>query len=233
MQTLSASLSDKLEAIRQCRYFAGLEGTILQELAHGVSLARFERGEMIFWQDDPCQGLYIIHQGSVKLFKLSPQGREFIVTILFEGETFNEVPVFDEGTNPVNAAALEDSLIWVIKPGIIRQAMVKYPAMCKMVILNLSKNLRKLVGIIEELSFYQVTHRLARLLRQAPQEQLSGEAPNRLTQEQMAARLGTVREVVARSLKELERSGAIKVSRRQIEILDAAILRQWAQDTAE
>jgi CRP/FNR family transcriptional regulator len=121
----------------------------------------------------------------------------------------------------------------VIEPEIIRNAMLKYPSMCAVIILNLSKNLRKLVGIIEELSFYQVTNRLARLLSQAPQEQLSGDAGARLTQDQMAARLGTVREVVARGLKELERCGAIKVDRRQIRILDQDILQQWVQGPVE
>ena len=71
-----------------------------------------------------------------------------------------------------------------------------------------------LVNKVEELSFYQVTNRLARLISQLPEEQLTGQTASRLTQDQMAARLGTVREVVARSLRELQRSGAIQVRRR-------------------
>ena len=81
----------------------------------------------------------------------------------------------------------------------------------------------------EVLSFLQVAHRMARLLCQMTPEQLSGEAGTRLRRDQLAARLGTVREVAARALRELERSGAIKVDRRGIRILDGEILRQWAQ----
>jgi len=78
------------------------------------------------------------------------------------------------------------------------------------------------------MAFFQVTHRLARLISELPPEELSGEAAH-WTQEQMAARLGTVREVVARSLKELERSGAIRLDKRRIRVSDPDVLAQWAQ----
>ena len=82
-------------------------------------------------------------------------------------------------------------------------------------------------GTVEELSFYQVTKRLARLINKLPAEQLQGSKDDRLTQDDLAARLGTVREVVARSLKELERSGAIDVNRGQIKIVNDDRLVEW------
>jgi CRP/FNR family transcriptional regulator len=93
--------------------------------------------------------------------------------------------------------------------------------------MNLTQNLRMLVDKVEELSFYQVTNRLARLISQLPEAQLVGETSQRITQDQMAARLGTVREVVARSLRELERSGAILVDRRRIRVIDQELLADW------
>ncbi len=92
---------------------------------------------------------------------------------------------------------------------------------------NLCVNLRMLLGTVEELSFYQVTNRLARLINKLPAEQLQGSKDGRLTQDDLAARLGTVREVVARSLKELERSGAIDVNRGQIKIVNDERLVEW------
>lgn len=229
MQNIPVTADEKLQALRKCVYFSNLEEVILVGLLPGVNLVRFDKGEVLFWQEEPCKGLYILKQGQIKLFKISTQGREFIVSTLEEGSTFSEVPVFDHGLNPVNAAALEESLIWIIDPEILRSAMYKYPSMCQSVVLNLSQNLRKMIGLIEALSFLQVTHRMARLLCQMTPEQLGGEAGTRLTRDQLAARLGTVREVAARALRELERSGAIKVNRRDIRILDEEILRQWAQ----
>jgi CRP/FNR family transcriptional regulator len=194
-----------------------------------MRLCRFERGEIVFWEADECAGLHMIRTGSVKLFKVSPHGRELVVKVLEESATFNEVPVFDNGTNPINVAALEDCEIWIIEAGLLQDCLYRYPEMAQSVILNLSQNLRNLLKIVEELSFFQVTNRMARLISQLPSEQLVGEREDRLTQDELAARLGTVREVVARALRELERSGAIQVQRRQI-AWQMKILREWAQD---
>ena len=229
MQTILTDLPDKLRALHDCPYFTGVEEGILTELAEGLRLIRYERGEVVFWQGEPCPGLQIIENGMVKLFKVSPQGRELIVNIFKEKATFAEVPVFDGGLTPVNVAALEESDIWQVDAVVIRRLMQKHPELNRQVMLNLAKNLRMMVGIIEEVSFYQVTHRLARLLIQMTPEQLSGTDSARLTQDQLAARLGTVREVVARSLRDLERSGAIRVERRQIQVLDERVLKQWAE----
>ena len=229
MQTILTDLPDKLRALHDCPYFTGVEEGILTELAEGLRLIRYERGEVVFWQGEPCPGLQIIENGMVKLFKVSPQGRELIVNIFKEKATFAEVPVFDGGLTPVNVAALEESDIWQVDAVVIRRLMQKHPELNRQVMLNLAKNLRMMVGIIEEVSFYQVTHRLARLLIQMTPEQLAGTDSARLTQDQLAARLGTVREVVARSLRDLERSGAIRVERRQIQVLDERVLKQWAE----
>jgi CRP-like cAMP-binding protein len=227
MQNITVSLEEKLAALHENSYFSTLNDKVLKSLAQGTNLRLFERGETICWQGDACTALYIIRQGSVKLFKLSPKGRELIIRVFDEGATFNEVPIFDYEPNPVNVAALEDSYVWAIDAEVIRAGILQHPEMAQAVILNLTRNLRMLVGTVEELSFYQVTNRLARLISRLPAEQLEEQ---RITQDQLAARLGTVREVVARSLRDLERSGAIRVERRQIRVVDEHLLRDWAQE---
>lgn len=229
MRTIVTGLPEKKQALRNCSYFTGLGDDILNEFVPGLHLIRYGRGEVIFWQDEPCPGLQIIERGMVKLFKLSPQGRELIVNIFREGATFAEVPVFDGEKTPVNAAALDESDIWQLDTDLIRSLMKKHPEMSEMMMLNLAKNLRMMVGMIEEVSFYQVTQRLARLLSQLSPDELGGSDRTRLSQDQLAARLGTVREVVARALRELERSGAIRVDRRQIRIVDAQVLQEWIE----
>jgi CRP/FNR family cyclic AMP-dependent transcriptional regulator len=192
-------------------------------------LVQYDPGEVIFWQSEECQGLYILEIGKVKLYKLSSMGRELIIRILEPGASFNEVPVFDHGGNEVNVATMEESEIWLIDKTILQQMTHQSTELAQAVITNLTRNLRTLVGLVEEVSFYQVTNRLARLLVQLPEEQLSGAQAQRLTQDIMAARLGTVREVVARSLRDLDRCGAIRVRRGKIYILDMALLNELAQ----
>jgi CRP/FNR family transcriptional regulator len=102
---------------------------------------------------------------------------------------------------------------------------MQHPAFAQKALVNFGKMLRGMVRMVSEMAFYQVTHRLARLIdAELPQDKSA-----HWTQEQLAARLGTVREVVARSLKEMERSGAIKMEDRRIHIVDREIFEQWIQ----
>ncbi|MCK4725249.1 MAG: Crp/Fnr family transcriptional regulator, partial [Anaerolineales bacterium] len=208
-------------------YFSDLSPQILAEVILGMRLYCFERREIVFWEGDENPGLHVIRKGSVKLFKISPRGRELVIRVVDEGATFNEVPVFDHQPNPVNVSAVEESELWVIESDLLRSCIAQYPELAQSVIHNLCVNLRMLLGTVEELSFYQVTNRLARLINKLPAEQLQGSKEGRLTQDDLAARLGTVREVVARSLKELERSGAIDVNRGQIRVVDDERLVEW------
>jgi CRP/FNR family transcriptional regulator len=227
MQILNANTKEKQQALESNPYFSDLNPKILFEIIAGMRLSRFERGETIFWEADECVGLHMIRSGGVKLYKTSPQGRELVITVLDEGATFNEVPVFDHKPNPLNVAAVEESEIWIVESGVIQHCICEYPEMAQSVIGNLCQNLRMLLGTVKELSFYQVTNRLARLISQLPVEQLEEAREERLTQDALAARLGTVREVVARSLRELERSGAIQVQRGQIQVMDRDSLQEW------
>src|SRR5574339_758713 len=220
MKPLDANPRLKLHTLRGNPYFDDLPDGMLNEIAGHMQLRGFERGEVLFWEGDPCAGLHIIQEGSVKLYRLSPQGRQYIVRVLQEGDTCNEVPTFDGGTNPVNVESLEKSKVWVIDDETLRSLVRAHPGFALKVMSNFGKNLRGLVRMVSEMAFYQVTNRLARLISELPED----ESRPHLTQEQLAAQLGTVREVVGRSLKELERSGAIRIEDRRIHIADSTIL---------
>jgi len=223
MKLTESSLSEKINTLRENAYFTNLPEPLLKEVAQHMQQREYQRGDILFWEADPGDGLYILESGSAKIFRLSPQGRQYIVRIIQEGDTFAEVPAFDGGLNPVNVEALETSRVWVIDGEKLRSLVTLYPAFTKKVLENFGEMLRNLVRNVSEMAFYQVTHRLARLIS----EQQSEESPPHFTQEQLAAQLGTVREVVARSLKELERSGAIRIEDRRIHIADDQVLRQW------
>lgn len=233
MEILPTTLDTNYQVLRRSSYFASLPQPALDQLAQEMSFRRYGAGEVISWQGDFCQGLWMIHAGRVKLFKLSPRGRELILNTLGSGAVFNEVPVFDGGTNPVNVAALGEVEIWLVDQKVILRVMLTYPELCQSVVANLAANLRLLVNKVEELSFFQVPNRLARLLIQLPANPEQPEWLEGITQDQLAARLGTVREVVSRALRDLELSGAIRVKRRQIHIVDKTLLSAWAQEARQ
>ena len=225
MKLLDAHQKVKLNTLRRNPYFDDLSEEMLKEISGHMQLRGYERGEILFWEGDPCAGLHIIEEGSVKLYRISPQGRQYIIRVLQEGETCNEVPAFDGGTNPVNVETLEKSAVWVIDHEALRALVRTHPDFALKVLSNFGKNLRGLVRMVSEMAFYQVTNRLARLISELPADA----ARPQWTQEQLAAQLGTVREVVSRSLKELERSGAIRIEDRRIHVADPATLSQWTQ----
>lgn len=225
MKLVQVSKTEKLKTLRANMYFDELPETVLKDIASVTQLREYERGDVLFWEGDPCAGLHIIESGSVKLYRVSPQGRQYIIAVLTEGATCNEVPAFDGGANPVNVEALETTRVWLVDAHTLRELVKSNPEFALKILSKFGQNLRNLVGKVSEMAFYQVTHRLARLITELPVE----ESRPHWTQEQLAARLGTVREVVSRSLKELEKSGAIRIEDRRIQIADDDVLRQWTQ----
>ena len=93
MRKLPSKLSDRLETLRSCRYFSGVQEVVLEKFAQDTYLLRYQPGETIFWEGNECAGLHIIQSGSVKLFKISPQGRQMVMKAFGEGDSFNEVPI--------------------------------------------------------------------------------------------------------------------------------------------
>ena len=218
-----------LELLRSISYFSGLDEATLNALARVAVRRRYDAGQMIFVEGEPCAGLFIVERGRVKIFKLSPGGREQILHIFGAGEGFNDVAVLDGGPNPVNVMALEPTSVLVIDCPSMVDLLERYPALSRAVIENLASRARHLVSLVEDLSLRTVVGRLAKLLL----EQASGEVdlerfPQGLTHAQMAARLGTVREVITRSLHKLEDEGIIKIERHRITILDREALEDKA-----
>ena len=224
MKLIDTKPEQRINTLRGNSYFCDLPEPLLKEVISCMQLREYQRGDAVFWEADPCDGLHILQSGSAKIYRLSPQGRQYIVRILQEGDAFAEVPTFDGGVNPVNVEALETCRVWVIEGEKLRSLVAANPVFAQKVLENFGEMLRNMVRMVSEMAFYQVTHRLARLIS----EHLDEPRPH-WTQEQLAAQLGTVREVVARSLKELERSGAIRMEDRRIQIADHEILRQWTQ----
>ncbi len=171
MKLIDTSQAQRIDTLRGNAYFTDLSETLLREIAQHMQLREYRRGDVLFWEADPCDGLHIIESGSAKIYRLSPQGRQYIVRILQEGDTFAEVPAFDGGLNPVNVEALETCRVWVIDGEKLRSLVALHPAFAQKVLENFGEMLRNMVRMVSEMAFYQVTHRLARLISEFPVEE--------------------------------------------------------------
>ena len=199
--------------------------------ARALALARERRlaaGEVLFREGEPCAGLFIVVSGMIKLYKTSADGKEQVLRHMPAGESLNEVPVFDGGANPVSAAAIDAAEVLVLSRERVMELMREYPALAVGVVQVFASRLRHLVAVVEDLSFRQVTARVARVVLQsvAPHEGIgAGVGGTRVTQREIAEMAGTSREVVARALKALEDAGAIQSDGRGIRVADEGALR--------
>ena len=208
-----------LMLLQSVPYFKMLDRTALEDITHEVSSHSYKAGEIIFLEDEPDAGLHLVVEGSCKVYRLSEGGREHVLATLTPGDSCNEVPVVDGGPNPANFAALEDSVVWVISGEGLARLQQRHPILNDIIIKNLAMRCRQLVQRVYNLSFLSVTGRLASFLLQQSDER-SEISRRRWTQDEIAAHLGTVREMVGRAFRELQQAELIAIDRHRIEILD-------------
>lgn len=214
-----------LDVLKSLPYFATLGAEELEQVAKETVQLSFAKGEILFLEGGPCEGLYVVKSGRVRIFKSSPQGREQVLLVANPGDSFNDVPVFDEGTNPASASALEPSTVYLIPKESILSLLTGCPA-ARTIIKQFAARLRHLTAVVENLSLRSVASRLARLLLDlAVVEEGTAPVP-RLTQEEMATIVGSVRDVVGRALKSLETTGAIRIEGQRILVVDPEKLRK-------
>ncbi len=215
-----------IDYLQRLPYFATLPTDAFQSLIQYSIKRNYQQGELIFLEGDLAVGLYLIHSGSVKVYKLGAEGDEQILHILTEGEAFNVIAAFDGGTNPAHAAALTDVSLWLIPVERLTAFMHRYPECAVAVVRSLAARVRYLVTQIEDLTLYSVRVRLARfLLRQSEDIFISGQG---VTRAAIAAYLNTTPQTLSTTLKELAALGAIRFDRQKIYIIDEHRLKQIA-----
>jgi len=223
--------------LRKTPLFAGLTEAEMKALAGRTARKRFQKDEQLFAEGDPCTGLYVVAAGKIRIFKLSPLGREQILAVEGPGSSFAELPVFDGGNYPAAASAMEVTEVLFISRKDFQNFCREHPDVGLKVIEVVGSRLRRLVGLIEELSFTTVRQRLiALILRLAQAEGVCSTEGVRIeltkSHQDLAAELGTVRELVSRNLSRLEAEGFLDVEGRKIVVKDLPGLRR-EQTTSE
>lgn len=218
-----------VETLRRSPLFAELSDEELDFLARRALPQRRESGEMIFAEGDPCRGLFVVESGQVRIFKISAEGREQVLLVTGPGGTVAELPVFDGGPYPASASAATDAVLLEVRRDDVRQLCLEHPEVALKLLRVVGARLRRLVAMVEELSFTTVRQRLAALL--AREAEAKGRATGRgvefelpWTQQELAARIGTVRELVSRNLSRLQAAGTIHMEGRRIVIIDRKAL---------
>lgn len=215
--------------LRSDSFFKELDVPTLEKLAQGAIWREYAAGETIFWEGDVSPGLYFLQSGWVKAVKSSPAGREQVLRFLEAGEMFNEVAAFSSQPNPATAVALEPAGIWLLKRESLLRLLRERPDFAQHVIENMAGRVMHLAALVADLSLRSVNGRLARLILDGASEgDDSLHRPRWYTQTELAARLGTVPDVVQRALRSLEADGLIEVQKQYIRIRNRSALAKIA-----
>jgi CRP/FNR family transcriptional regulator len=218
------STTSPVETLRRASIFADLSETELKFLAERAVPRNYSKGELVFSEGDRCTGLFVIESGHLRIFKSSPTGREQVLTVEGPGSSVAELPVFDGGTYPASTAAVDNARVYFISRPDFHSLCLVHPQVPLKVLKVVGARLRKLVGIIEELSFTTVRSRLIAVLLRLAQSGKKTSAGVEIqlppSNQELASEIGTVRELVSRNLSRLQAEELIRMDAKTVVIPD-------------
>jgi len=220
---------NRSETLTRVPIFSGLSEAELSFLAQRTVPRRFSSGETVFAEGEPCAGLFVVESGHIRIFKSSAGGREQVLSIEGPGSSVAELPVFDGGNYPASVSAIDDATLLFVSKQDFQSLCLAHPQVSLKVLRVVGARLRRLVGIIEELSFTTVRHRLAaflvRLANTSGKRSEKGlEISLPANNQQLASQIGTVRELVSRNLSRFQAEGMLKIEGRTVIVTDLKAL---------
>ena len=201
------------------------------ELQRVVDVAReraYPKNSVILFEDDPGDALYVVATGQVKVVLIGEDGREVILSVMGPGEFFGEMSLLDDEPRSAHVIAMEDSTLAVLRREDFEGLLTQTPQIALALLRELSRRLRRADEKVGSLVLLDVQGRVARLLLDMAGEEGGERITRRLTHHTIAQMIGSSRETVSRTMRDLTDKGLIAVQRRDIVIRDRAALEQAA-----
>ncbi len=222
-------IQSRIEALSALDLFAPLSPLELDSLASRAVQKLYEPGDVLFLEGQPCEGLWVLASGAANIVKTSPLGRQLVIATQRGPSVVAEVPVFDGGPYPASVIATENTSTLLLWKKDLLALCHSNPLLALRFLDAFGRRLRHLVALAERVTFGSIRQRLAtELLEQAER---AGAAQFTLaeSQEQLAVKLGTVREVISRNLSRFQSEGLIRQDRREVAVLNPDGLRSEAE----
>lgn len=225
-------MSDFFPSLRKIPLFSFLDDRQLAEIDRLIMERTYQKGRIIFVEGEPGEAVFFLKSGRVKISKQSEDGREQILHFIHPGEIFAEVVLFDGGTYPASAEAVEDSKIGLVRNSDMERITMANPDIALGMIKIMARRLRMAQKQINDLALMDTSRRMASTLIFLAADQgvpcEGGTAIEMsLTNQDLANMIGTSRETANRILGDLRRQKAIRVDKKQILITDMKRLRSW------
>jgi len=217
-------MTHSIETLRQFPFFAQLSDDVLRKVARVLHQRTYSAGQVIALEGEPCQAVYFVAQGLVRTRRISLEGREQVLAYLGPGQSFGLVPAVDNGLNPATVDAVTDATLYIIPCQHFRQIVRHEQDVASVALQQLALEVRRLSDMVEDLALHSVSTRLARFLLTQAEEQARLPKSQGLrkswTQEEIAAQIGTVREVVGRTMRAFAAAGLIRRQRGRLVVVD-------------
>lgn len=212
-------------------HLATLSVADAQRLAPEFVVRTYPPRELVTREGEPCRGFFQLLTGRARLYRTGPEGREQIMRLIQPGDTFGEVAVFDGGPSPATVETLEESNVVLVPANLFRLIVEMQPSVAMDLLHHFALRLRGFTALVEQISLQTVPQRVARYIYLTAREEgvQTSEGivvPRSITLQDMAALVGSVREVVSRTLHVFETEGIVEVRRKEILVRDMQALQR-------
>jgi CRP-like cAMP-binding protein len=220
---------DKMGYLRTVDIFQDLTEAEIQEIDRATTITSAHRGKILYMPEETGEVLFILKEGRVQLYRISPEGKKLVITTLGPGTVFGEMAFIGQGMHNSFAEALEDCVLCIMSRADVEHLLVTRPKVALRIFEVLGRRLREAESRLQEIAFKGIPARLASLLLQLADEQ-GEDSITGLTHQNLGEQIGTYRETTTQTLNLFKNSGLIDISRKRILILDREGLAQIANE---
>lgn len=216
-----------VNTLRSCQLFTGLPVVDLEAIAAATLVKSLERGEYLFHEGDPATGFYVVQCGAVNVHRVTAAGKEQVIHVFRNGDSFAEVALASATGYPADARALEPTQVLLVQKARILSLLKRQPELALRMLGSMSTHLRVLVGQIEDLTMKDVETRLTNwLVKRCPNPKAENPVKIELTVAKgvLASELGTVSETLSRTLAKFREQRLIIVKGKTVTVLSPARL---------
>lgn len=224
---------EKIGYLSEVDLFSDLSKSELAEIESMTTMRTCQKGKIFYRPDEPGEILFILKKGRVRIYNISPEGKELTLVILGKGTIFGEMSLVGQGMYGAFAEALDDLTLCIMKKSDIQKLLITKPRVALRMIEIMGARLKETEKRLEDLAFKDVTKRLATLLLRLAESSISEDRhriviSEKYTHQQLADMIGTSRETLTRALNQLKAKNLITISHKEIELLDLSQLEEMS-----
>jgi CRP/FNR family cyclic AMP-dependent transcriptional regulator len=225
---VSEERSDKVGYLQMVDIFQDLTPAEMEEIDRATTLTTCRRGKILYMPEDTSEVLFLLQEGRIQLYRISPDGKKLVIATIGPGTIFGEMTLIGQGMHNTFAEAVEDCVLYVMSREDVERLLITKPKVALRIFENLGRRLKEAEARVEEIAFKGIPARLASLLLHLA-DAGGGDTISGLTHQDLGEQIGTYRETTTQTLNVFKAEGLIEIGRKRITILDREGLEQVAE----